>query len=198
MKLIGKLTVKTLALLSAMTATSVFADPPIPSHDHWRNTNYAGHYVRYNSQTKDYVETVNCKVLWRFKALSNELNTLTLFDASRNMTVRLNYEGMYLKPAGSTTFTFYQKGTFDTRKQFQHFDNRGTYTGAITKQDGCQWIEVFPGAARPAYYFQERSTSPQSVELFDGSRNIFVRLDNTQMFLKTGNAPYGFFKNGRW
>ena len=187
-----------LAAFGFSIATITMADPPRPSHDHWRNTQYAGHYVRYDAPSHTYVETINCRPSYRFTLVSNELNTLTIFDASRNMTVRLDYSGMYLKPSGSTAFTLYQKGTFDTRTQFQHVDSRGTYSGAITKLDGCNWVEYLAGSHTANWHFVERSTTPQSVELFDASRNMFVRLDNTQMFLKTGANPYGFFKNGHW
>lgn len=187
-----------LAALGFSVATAIFADPPRPSHDHWRNIQYAGHYVRYDSQSRTYVETINCRASYLFTLVSNEMNTLTIFDASRNMTVGLNYEGMYLKAAGATAFMLYQKGTFDTRTQFQHVDSKGAFSGALTKLDGCNWVEYLAGSHTPNWRFVERSTNPQSVELFDGSRNIFVRLDNTQMFLKTGSNPYGFFKNGHW
>lgn len=186
------------ALLFTLTATSAWADPPMPSHDHWRNTNYGGHYVLYDVASRTYVETINCRVSFRFTLVSNQRNTLTLFDASRGMTVRLDYQGMWLKAQGASDFSFYQAGTFDTRKQFQHFDANGAYTGAITKGHGCSWVEWFPGYSAPSYYFVERGTAPDAVELFDGSRDLWVRLSGSSMALKFGNAAYAFFKNGHW
>jgi len=70
-----KMIVKFCLVLSFILASNGFADPPRPSHDHWRNTKYAGHYVRYDYASKTYVETINCQVYYRFKLVSNELNT---------------------------------------------------------------------------------------------------------------------------
>lgn len=185
------------SLLFAMT-TSVFADPPRASHDHWRNTNVPSHYVMYDNASRTYLETINCRIAYRFTLVSNEMNTLTIFDASRNMTVRLNYEGMFLKAAGATNFTFYQPGTFDTRTQFKNMNPNGTHASNITKQHACVWQEWFLGARGPAYNFVEKNTNASSVELYDVSRNMWVRLDTAAMFLKVGNAAYSFFHSGHW
>lgn len=190
MKNFAKTTLLTLSMV--FSASAAFADPPRPSHDHWRNTGYQGHYVLYDFASHTYVETVNCRATNRFTLVSNQLNELTLFDASRGMTMRLNYDGMWLKAAGASDFTFYQSGTFDTRTQFHHD------AGAITKGHGCTWVEWFNGAAGPAYNFAERGTTPGSVELYDGTRDIWVRLDAAQMWLHFGAAAYTFFKTGHW
>lgn len=179
-------------------ATSALADPPRPSHDHWRNTTYQDHYIRYDHASRKYIETVNCKVLWRFNLLSNELNTLTLHDPSRNMTVRLDYTGMYLKAASASTFTLYQRGTFDTRTHFNHYDQNGTYTGSIAKLDGCTWVERSSGQSQVAYRFVQRSASADSIELYDGSRDIWVSLKAKAMYLRFGSNAYQYFKNGSW
>jgi hypothetical protein len=182
-----------LTMAAALLGTSAaLADPPRASHDNWQNTNYASHYVRYDSQTRTYVETVDCRPLWRFTLVSNEMNTLTLYDASRGMTVRLDYSGMYLKPAGAANFTFYQNGTFGNRWQFK------PDAAAITKLDGCKWIEWFSGQSAPTFSFQQRSFTSNAVELYDASRDMWVKLENTAMSLRTGNNPYAFFKNGKW
>ena len=178
--------------------TPARADPPRASHDHWRNTGFAGHYVLYDSSSRTWVETVSCRAANRFTIVRNETNSLTLLDAGRGMTMRLDYQGMWLKAAGAVEFSFYQAGTFDTRTQFKHVDGNGTYTGAITKGHACSWVEWFPGASGPAFQFMERGTNPSSVELYDRSRDLWVRLDTDRMWLKIGTAAYGFFKSGRW
>jgi hypothetical protein len=174
------------------------ADPPRASHDHWRNTSYPSHYVLYDNASRTWVETVDCRVLWRFTALSNEMNVLTLYDASREMTVRLTYEGMFLKPAGAADFSFYQPGTFDTRTLFEHRDANGTYSGTIIKRDACRWEERFPGGSGPAFTFTTGTATPQWVEIYDGSRDLTVRMDAGSMYLRFGQGATNFFKNGRW
>jgi hypothetical protein len=175
-----------------LLATVARADPPPASHDHWRNTNYPSHYVLYDNRTRTWTETVDCRVLWHFRELSNQLNVLTLYDDSRGMTVRLTYDGMYLKAAGAADFSFYQAGTFDTRTLFDNGDS------AISKHDGCVWEEWFHGASGPAFRFTQSGIDNGAVELYDGSRNMGVRLEATRMLLRQGNVPWSFFKNGRW
>jgi hypothetical protein len=184
--------------LFLIMTTAARADPPRASHDHWRNTNYPSHYVLYDYATHTYVETVDCRALNRFTAVSNETNTLTLYDASRGMTMRLTYDGMWLKAAGAVDFTFYQAGTFDTRTLFEHSDANGVYTGSILKHDACRWDETFPGGGGPAFTFHQTVVTNDSVELYDASRALSVRLDAASMWLKQGQSAYGFFKSGVW
>ena len=177
---------------AAFFATVARADPPIASHDHWRNTNYPSHYVLYEPQSASWVETVDCRVVNRFREVSNALNTLTLYDQSRDMAMRLTYDGMYLKAHGAADFSLYQYGTFDTRKSFRHAD------GVIAKRNACAWEEWFPGGSQPAFRFVQSGVDAAAVELYDSSRDIGVRLENGQMLLRQGNAPFSFIKSGRW
>ncbi len=187
-----------LALSFVFVTGSAFSDPPVPSHFYWQNSNYFNHYVLYDFASHDYIETVDCKIYWHFKVVTNQLNTLTLFDASRGMTMQLTYDGMYLKPKGATAFTFYQKGTFDTRTQFSHYDQNNTYTGALTKQHACGWVEYLSGATSPTWRFNQIGWTPGYVDLYDGGRNMLVRLNKDSMYLRTGTNPLAFFKKGHW
>lgn len=168
------------------------ADPPRANHYHWRNTNYPSHYVLYDYASRTWIETVDCRVFNRFTLVRNEVNTLTLYDASRDMTMLLNYEGMFLKAHGASGFSFYQNGTFDTRTLFQHAD------AAISKHHACVWEEWFSGASRPTFSFVQSAVSPDAVELYDRSRDIGVRLESSRMLLRQGNVPFSYFKAGRW
>ncbi len=186
------------SLTLTLAATSAFADPPRPNHDHWRNTAYPGHYVLFDRASNSYIETVNCTAAWRFTLVSNQNNTLTLYEASRGMTMMLNYDGMYLKAQGASDFTFYQAGTFDTRTIFYHNDAAGNYTGSISKGHGCEWSEWFPGYPSASFHFVEKSTTAGGVEMYDGSRDLYVWLNANSVSLKAGNGAYAFFKNGHW
>lgn len=183
--------------LVVLACKGAFADPPKASHSYWQNSNYNGHYVLYDNATRTYIETVNCKAAWRFTVASDALNTLTLFDASRGMTIRLTYDGMYLKEKGATGFSFYQKGSFDTRTQFKHYDASG-YTGALTKQHGCGWVEYLAGSKSADWRFKELGRNASYVDLYDSSRNMLVRLNKDSMYLRTGSNPLAFFKKGNW
>lgn len=183
---------------SLFGTSAALADPPPANHHHWRNTNYANHYVLYDAASRQWVETIDCKIYYRFNLVRNEMNVLTLNDPTRNMTVRLDYSGMYLKPAGAADFSFYQAGTFDTREQFQHFDANGAFTGAITKLHACEYVEYLAGATSPTFRFFLANNNNGAVELYDGGRNLWVKLEQSRMYLHFGNDPYQFFKNGRW
>jgi hypothetical protein len=185
-------------LLTLVIRTGAAADPPRASKDHWRNIDYPSHYILYDPASHTYVETVDCRPLYRFTLQANEANQLTLYDASRNMTVRINYEGMWLKESGAANFTFYQRGTFDRRTLFEHVDASGAHTGSIIKRDGCRWEEHFPGGSGPGFVFTQAAVTADTVDLYDRSRDMTVRLDATRMWLRQGSAPLAFFKNGRW
>lgn len=186
------------AHLAGLQAPAAFADPPPDNHHHWRNTNYANHYVLYDYASRQWVETIDCRIAYRFNLVRNEMNAIELHDPSRGMTIRLTYDGMYLKAAGAAGFSFYQNGTFDRRLRFEHRDAAGQYTGAISKQHACQWVEYLAGASAPTFRFSHASANASSVEMYDGSRDLWVRLDQTRMYLRVGAGAYGYFKDGRW
>ena len=187
-----------LALALGFSATSAFADPPRPSHHHWINTNYANHYILYDNASRQWIETVNCQPAWRFNLVSNENNAIVLHDPSRNMTVRLEYGAMYLKANGAADFSLYQYGTFDTREQVQHVDANGIYTGAITKLHSCQFVEYLAGSSQPSFHFFLANNNGGTVELYDNSRDLWVKLEANRMYLHSAGAAYQLFKNGRW
>lgn len=191
---------KALVFASVALATSgtALADPPRASKYHWRNTAYPSHYILYDFASRTYIETIDCRVFYRFTLVENGVNTLTLYDQSRDMTVRLDYEHMYLKPSGSAGFTLYQNGTFDSRIQFSHNDAQGNYTGSISKKAACVWEEWFPGGRSPSFTFVQSSVNNDAVEVYDRSRDMTVRMDAGRMWLRQGNAPFGFFKDGHW
>lgn len=194
-KLVMSLILSTFIVLSGQTA---LADPPRPNHHLWQNSVFHGHYVLYDSATRTWVETIDCRPVFRFTLVSDGLNELVLFDASRGMTVKLTYEGMSLKASGESTFSFYQRGAFDRREMFEHEDGNGAYTGTIARYHGCSWAEWFPGGSAPAFRFGQIVVDGGAVEIYDGTRDIYVRLDASHMWLRQGTAPYGFFKNGKW
>jgi hypothetical protein len=185
-------------LYVGFNSLTAFADPPPASHHYWRNTNYPSHYVLYDAKSRTWVETINCEVRYRFRAIKNELNNLTLYDDSRGMTVLVNYDGMYLKADGATNFSFYQHGTFDTREHFYHFDSAGAHTGTIARGHGCLWQEWFPGNAAPVYTFVQTTVDNGAIEMFDASRAIGVRLEMNRMLLRHGHQPFAIYKNGQF
>lgn len=191
-------TLMALMFLAQVFASPAFADPPRANHYHWRNTDYPSHYLQYDYASRTWLETVDCRVLWRFHLESNGVNQLDLIDDSRGMRVRLNYEGMWLKAAGAADYSFYQRGTFDTRTQFFHYDAAGNFTGAITKKPGCVWDEQFAGQSAPTFHFVQSAISNAAVEIYDASRTLWVLLSGNRMDLRQGTGPYGFFKNGHW
>lgn len=191
------LTLMTLAL-SLFSTGQALADPPPNPHHLWRNTNYPSHYVLYDAASRQWIETVDCRVLWRCNLVRNELNAIELNDPSRKMTIRLTYDQMLLKPAGAAGFSAYQNGTFDARERFSHYDAAGNYTGQIVRGHACKFSEYFAGQSSPAYTFVIASSSAAAVEIWDESRHMMVKLDSNRMYMSANGASYSFFKNGRW
>jgi len=188
-----------IALALVFSAPAASADPPRASHHHWRNANHHSHYVLYDIASRQWLETIDCRVVYRFNLVRNEMNTLELHDPTRNMSILLNYEGMFLKPAGATGFSFYQAGAFDTRTQFSHYDANGAWTGTITKQHGCSFVEYLASATTPTFRFGYKQATADFVEIYDGSRDIFVKMETGgRMLLRESNQAYWHFKNGRW
>lgn len=190
---------KFLAVVAAVfIGVGAKADPPVSPKNHWRNANDPKHYLLYEKASNTWVETVNCIPMWRFKKVSSNLNNLYLRDESRKLNVQLNYDDMRLKFDNEPAYKFYQKGTFDKRVRFFHSYN-GQWTGTVSRLNGCSWEELLAGGSKPSWFFKAYGEDANSVYLYDGSRNMRVRLDAANMYLQpTGQATFSFFKTGYW
>jgi hypothetical protein len=68
--------------------------------------------------------------------------------------------------------------------------------GYIENTQGQTWIERSPNAN---FAFRETDRNNDFVELFDNSRNLFVRLYNDKLFFRRATDPdWSFNKPGRW
>jgi hypothetical protein len=185
-------------VLSLFLATSAVADPPTSPKHHWRNRNDYKHYFLYERATNTWVETIHCNPVYRFKRTGGDLNTLYLYDAGRKLTVKLNYDGMWLKFDHEANYAFYQYGTFDKRVRFFHQYN-GQWTGTLSRLHGCNWEELLAGGSAPSFRFKAYAEDANAVLLHDASRNMRVRLNAADMWLQpNGQSSFSFFKGGYW
>src|SRR4051812_24989246 len=109
MKMARRLRIGCFVGLTAFVGGTAIADPPPTPKNFWRNTNYFNHYVLYERATNTYVETVDCKPLWRFTKVGGNLNEVILRDEGRKLNVKISYDGMYLKADNQAAYQFYQK-----------------------------------------------------------------------------------------
>ncbi len=185
-------------VLAAFIGVAAVADPPIGAKNHWRNANYFNHYFLYDKPTNTYVETVNCTAAWRFTKVSSDLNNVILYDASRKLSVKLNYDDMFLKYDHETAWKPYQKGTWTKRVRFFHQYN-GQWSGTVSRKHGCAWEELLAGNSKPSFYFKAYAEDANSVLLLDTSRNMRVKLNAADMHLQpSGQGNFTFFKGGYW
>jgi hypothetical protein len=185
-------------VLSVLCGGVAIADPPTGPKYFWRNRNDYKHYVLYEKSSNTWVETVNCVPAWRFTKISSDLNNLYLRDAGRKLTVKVNYDGMWLKFDNQTSFSFYQPGAFEKRVRFFHQYN-GQWTGTVSRKNGCAWEELLAGGSAPSFHFKAYGEDASSAYLYDGSRNMRVRLNAADMWLQPSGQPtFSFFKTGYW
>ena len=183
-------------VLSALIGGAAVADPQPSAKTFWRNSHDYRHYVLYEKSSNTWVETVNCTPAWRFTKVGSDLNNLYLRDASRKLSVKLNYDGMWLKFDHESSYSFYQGGSFAKRARFFH-QYQGQWTGTLSRNHGCAWEELLAGGTAPAFRFKAYGEDASSVFLYDSSRNMRVRLDTAQMWLQPkGQTQFSFFKSG--
>ena len=188
--------------LSAGSATLMGSMASAARFDLWRASASAGNYILHNNNTNEYVETIDCRVAFRFVLDQTYPGGIRLYDASRGLYVYLDVNYMRLWPRGATSWTIHKTGSFDERYMFEHEDASGAVTGAIWKKDACAWQEFIGGTATPDFSFYEYRLTYGTVVLRDPSRNMYVMLGEESMYLHQGNPPSGtewnFFKKGHW
>jgi hypothetical protein len=170
-----------------------------PSYIQWRENGDGGHYLLYDFAARLWVETINCRPAFYFTETSNADGELQLYDASRGMHVAILDGAMWLWPQGATSWSRYKEGFLDARTTYYEEDGGGGIVGTFTRRHGCVWEERFGGTATPDFSFYETTTDSGEVVMYDGSRDIYVRLRQGQMELRQGaSGAFQFFRAGHW
>lgn len=181
-------------LLSLLIAAAT----PAAAESAWRSSEGTGHYFVLDQQTNEWVETIDCNAVFRFKVSEVGGTYIVLHDASRNMFVQLTRTAMWLWPNGATAWSKYRRGAFDDRIVFMHEDASGGISGAFWLKPACRWHEHLGGTATPDFLFKETSVTASSVTMYDYGRNMYARIDRDAIYLRQGSGAFGFFKRGSW
>jgi len=67
--------------------------------------------------------------------------------------------------------------------------------GHFENTEGNRWVEL---SLDGRFVFQERFRGPSFIELYDGSRDCWVRLTSNACFVRFGAGPYRLLYNGHW
>lgn len=187
-------------VFTALTLSSLLAGSAAQASgrtvDVWRSSDGPGHYFRRDYASNSYVETVDCRRAFTFQI--NQLNgdSVRLYDPSRKLYVHLQNGAMWLWADGATQWTRYRNGSFDHRFLFGHRAAGGSQTSWFNLLDGCRWHETVAGGG---FDFVETGKSASAVVMYDSSRNLFVKLEETVMSLRSGGAgAFNFYHYGSW
>jgi hypothetical protein len=142
------------------------------------------------------VEVGDDKIIARFREASRNAEYLDLFDASRNMSLRLYLNKVFWKQPETEWFRLPVKGQGTREIPLKDGQNPRGMTdcslwryayeddgrkGSFVKL-GTEWLEV--GDDRAIARFREASRNADYLDLFDASRNMSLRLYLSKVFWK--------------
>lgn len=183
--LINRVTKKFLGLGLALACFLAAADASAAVADMWLRT--GGHFS--NLGGGRWQEIINGKIAFKFTENGRSTNEVSLFDASRNITVKLTptqalvYKGTakVLTYNGSWRFTLF------------------AYTGGEFRDKALGRFEEWQGG-RKVFDFREVRRAGGIVYLYDASRGYNVQITQTAFHVSNNADPAakGYTRNGRW
>jgi hypothetical protein len=180
-------------LILAAAAALFFALPSFAQDVRtcWRYSDNPSGYFLYEPTRNRWVETTPSKSQLFFKETGRNGSSITLYDASRDVTVRLGTSRSSVKWASGpgNSFEKLYDGGWDDRVSF------GYNKGRFVLDDNNVWHERNVSGS---YTFKEVQRTDGYVILYDVSRSIWVRLGADHCDIHGRGEPWAFLYQGGW
>jgi hypothetical protein len=150
--------------------------------------------------TLSWTETINGTVAFHFRQTQLTSEYVQLWDASRQVSVRLYLDGrgVWVKDPTWTDYVYFYPGHFDHRDIWTY--PSGSYRGAIFMDPLNRWVEVAPDGQGGSvqFYFREYDRDDTYVYLYDDSRHVAMAISWQQGFLAWNGGNWQTWRPGTW
>jgi len=181
-----------LALSLLWTSQAVAADHVGPRYEWFYDIGYLhaiGGSPTAWSETIDGVET------FHFIQTNRTDLYVELYDASRQLYVRLFADRMTMKLAHEAYFTFFQAGNWDDRRMYSYRYSDGSIAYLLIGPSEV-WKWVRPG--QPTVYLRETFRNGDQIQLFNARDNYTLSLLDGQFWLKQGDGAWAKIADASW
>jgi hypothetical protein len=101
----------------------------------------------------------------------------------------MNRRGMLALLAGALALVFCSSVTAAERRYWRHS------TGHFENTTGNEWVEKIN---EKTWHFKEVKRTDAYVELYDKTRDLYVRLHNNKCWVKAAGKDYEDYYDGKW
>lgn len=156
-----------------------------------------GYFVK-DVQTGVWSETIQNTEVFYFKEIGSSANAVDLFDPTRNMTVKLDKNGVFLKAMGETKFTFYRSGSWDNRSLFSYNLGAGR-SGYYQLIGGNMYRHVTnDNGQKSSSYLRNNGRDYQTVNLLYPKNQTSYAIQGNEVFIQTKPGKWSKLFSGNW
>lgn len=156
-------------------------------------------YLVQDALSGGWIETCNSVECFYFKEQERNNDYVQLFDSTRNMSMRLYRDAMYLKGPGDTQYRSFKRGQWDDRRMWYYTDASGE-VGYFQLIGGSMYrYFVRNGTQTSSTYLRILSRDGVGVRLHDPRNNVNYTLNDTEMYKgANGGGVLYLDKRGSW
>ena len=142
-----------------------------------------------------WIETIDAQEAYYFKQSDRNETFVELFDATRNLYVRLYGQSMSLRGPGETQFSFFRAGHWDDRRLY-NYTLPGAQPAYLNLKTAEIWHWVRTGAQ--IHYLREILRNDDQVQLYDGMDQMTISLMDNEIWLKKDGFNWFKYSAGSW
>jgi len=178
-----------LGLLFFGLATIGKASPHVSLRYDWFHS--GGYFHAVSGTGGGWIETLGANEAFYFKQTERNDTYVELYDATRNLAVRLYGDAMYLKASGESQFHHFYSGGWDDRRLYSA--GQFSYFSLKTAQI---WHWVRPG--QQTLYMREILRNGDQVQLYNGAEGVTISLLENGIWMKKDGGQWFSYSSGRW
>lgn len=146
-----------------------------------------------------WTETINGQIAFTFVEKSRNDSFIEIYDASRDMSVRLYDDSFWLRPSGAGDFTRYRTAGWDNRRLLSYGDPVHTYFNLMA---GNLWklVQVSDSSSPiPPMMLKEIHRDYSNIQLrSEATATTFIIVGTTVYRRPDGGDGIPIFSDGQW
>jgi len=142
-----------------------------------------------------WTESMNGKEVFYFKQSARNDTYVELYDATRNLSVRLYANAMYLKGSGETQYRHFYNGQWDDRRLYMYkAPSQGTPYFNLKTAHIWHWVR----SGAQTLYMREILRNNDQIQLYNGAEGVTVSITNGQVWMKKDGFNWFKYADGAW
>ncbi len=142
-----------------------------------------------------WIETIDARDTFYFREVARNDAYVELFDATRDMHVRLYANSMYLLASGEAQYRLFYQGHWDDRRLFYYTLPNGqpAYLNMFTSEI-WHWVQ----SGNETLYVREILRNDDQIQVYVGQEGYTLSIMDTQIWKKFDGGVWFKLTDGHW